>query len=305
MTIEQMKERKRELGYTTEKLAELSGVPVSTVRKIFSGATRAPRQDTIEALTKVLRKKQGDYTVADFDQLPEGRYIELLDGYFYGREGRDPLPQSVVDALLIEEAVAPYHAEKADGTSALSDNKEWLSPSHKGNKTLADFDAMPEGWRGELIDGELYGLAAPTTNHQRIILKMAFQFEKYALDTGHPCEVFPAPVDVQLRADIEEVLAPDLIVLCDPKKDTGKRIVGAPDLVAEVLSPSTRSRDMVLKLNRFMIYGVREYWIVDGDKREVLIYDFERGRIAERHSFDEKIPVGISEGGLTIDLSRL
>ena len=298
MTIEQMIQRKRELGYTAEKLAELSGVPVSTVRKIMSGATKAPRQDTIEALSRVLRRKQGEYTLREFDMIPEGYYVELIDGKFYGREEKDPLPQAVVDALLVSESTTPYTGSSAVRTSGSYAPK-------RGSKTIADFEAMPEGWRGELINGELYALAAPTTRHQRIVLKIAIQFEMFASEGGHPCEVFTAPVDVQLSDKEEDILEPDVVILCDPSKDTDKRIVGAPDLVVEVLSPSARSRDMVLKLNRYMDHGVREYWIVDGDKREVMVYDFDNDRIAEHYSFDDRIPVGISGGELTLDLSRL
>jgi len=297
MTIEQMRERKRELGYSAEKLAELSGVPVSTVRKIMSGATRSPRQETIEALARALRKKQGEYTIEDFDMIPEGYYVELIGGKFYPREGKGPLPQELVDSLLARETPAVYHGtgSAVSGTSALSG----------GDKTLADFEAMPEGWRGELINGELYALAAPTINHQRIVIEIAFQCKIFARQSGQGCEVFTSPVDVQLGSERDEVFEPDVVVLCDPSKGRGKRIVGPPDLLVEVVSPSDRSRDMVLKLNRYMENGVREYWIVDGEKRRVLVYEFQGERFAENYSFDEKIPVGISAGELEIDLSAL
>ncbi|MBR2559481.1 MAG: Uma2 family endonuclease [Firmicutes bacterium] len=297
MTIDEMRERKRELGYTSEKLAELSGVPVSTVRKIMSGATRSPRQETIEALADVLRKKQGEYGLSDFDRIPDGYRVELIGGKFYGLGGSGPLAQEVVDSMLFKESPPAYYGTGASvsGTSALKG----------GSKTIEDFEAMPEGWRGELINGELYALASPTTAHQRIVLEIAFQFKSYSLQSDHACEVFTSPVDVQLRRDIKEVFEPDVVVLCDPSKDNGKRIIGPPDLLVEVISPSDRARDMVLKLGRYMETGVREYWVVDGDKRQVLVYDFDNGLFAECCSFDEKIPVGISGGELKIDLSRL
>ena len=170
--------------------------------------------------------------------------------------------------------------------------------------TISDFEKTPEGWRGELIDGELIALASPSLSHQRITLELAFQFRLFAQKSGHDCEVFSSPVDVQLSESKDVILEPDVVVLCDPEKARVQRIVGAPDFVAEVLSPSTRSRDMVLKTALYMENGVREYWIIDESSREVLIYDFERDRLLERRSFDERIPVGITDGELEIDLSR-
>ena len=106
MTIEEMKKKKAERGYSNEKLAELSGVPLSTIQKIFSGITRQPRYETILALESVLSdgfggciggggskaletmfeyngKKQGEYTIDDYCQLPDDMRFELIDGRLY------------------------------------------------------------------------------------------------------------------------------------------------------------------------------------------------------------------------------
>ena len=98
MTIQEMQERKRELGYSYAKIAELSGVPVGTVQKVLGGITRMPRYDTLEALERVLgadpgmvrdsavlygTKSQGKYTIDDLDQFPENIRVELIDGVVY------------------------------------------------------------------------------------------------------------------------------------------------------------------------------------------------------------------------------
>ena len=98
MTVEEMRRRKKELGYTNEKISELSGVPLGTVQKIFAGVTSSPRYDTLMALERLLKaadnrieeavmayqiKKQGEFTLEDYYELPDERRVELIDGVFY------------------------------------------------------------------------------------------------------------------------------------------------------------------------------------------------------------------------------
>ena len=101
MTVAEMRERKAQLGYTNEMIAELSGVPLSTVQKIFAGVTEKPRYETLRAIERVLSetpggasrvceealsymtKKQGEYTVEDYFKIPDERRVELIDGVIY------------------------------------------------------------------------------------------------------------------------------------------------------------------------------------------------------------------------------
>ena len=110
MTIEEMKKRKKELGYSNAKIAELSGVPFSTVQKIFSGVTDSPRYETLRMLESIFQESEysyetnsdgetvdrigeeaqtyhvhgpGEYTIEDYYALPEDQRVELIDGYFY------------------------------------------------------------------------------------------------------------------------------------------------------------------------------------------------------------------------------
>jgi len=130
---------------------------------------------------------------------------------------------------------------------------------------------LKDGERFELIDGVLYAMAAPNVPHQRISRNLVRLFGN--LLEGKPCEVFHAPFDVCLNAKGDkdkDVFQPDLFVVCDKKKlEDGKRCNGAPDLVIEILSPTSSSRDYVLKLNKYRMAGVREYWIVDPEKKVV------------------------------------
>ena len=113
MTVTEMRAKKKEMGYTNEQIAELSGVPLGTVQKIFAGLTESPRYDTLKALEAVFQenvnmvsesvkayrvKKQGEYTLEDYYALPDERRVELIDGVVYDMSS----PTSVHQILAAE-----------------------------------------------------------------------------------------------------------------------------------------------------------------------------------------------------------
>ena len=123
-----------------------------------------------------------------------------------------------------------------------------------------------------------------------------------------PCLALAAPTDVQLDMDDRTIVVPDLIVLCDLKKLRKKLVYGAPDMVVEILSPSTQSRDMLWKNQKYQFAGVREYWIVNPDEKKIIVNLFTepKGAFVSRiYDFEEKIPVAISEGKCEIDFSEI
>ncbi len=175
----------------------------------------------------------------------------------------------------------------------------------QGTYTLEDYYAFPGDIRVELIDGVIYDMTAPTTVHQFLTSCVFTRMFNY--QAAHPgdCMPFHSPVDVQLDCDNRTVIQPDLIVLCEKEKNQIKRIYGAPDFVMEVLSPSTKNRDLIIKLNKYMTAGVREYWIVDPYTDTVTVYDFEHGEYPIHYTFDDDIPVRISGGDLVIDFADI
>ena len=272
MTIEEMKERKRELGYSYRELAEKSGVPVGTIQKIFGNVTRSPRRETILALEKVLAR--------------EG------DRYEHAAKASKRQPWS--GAGVVKDAQFLYRATLPKG-----------APEKKqGEYTLDDYYALPEDQRAELIDGVLYDMSSPTGVHQVISLQVAHQF-LFCMEGHEDCEVFIAPMDVQLDCDNRTMVEPDVIVLCDLDKHINRCIFGAPDFVMEVLSPSTRRRDVLIKLNKYWNAGCKEYWIVDPDDQSVMVYFFEKDELAVRYTFDDEIPVRISDGKCSIDFRKI
>lgn len=135
--------------------------------------------------------------------------------------------------------------------------------------------------RMELIDGEIYLLASPNFWHQEILGFLYIQFKQFL--KGKKCRVSIAPFDINFyKPEVKDpdVLQPDLFVICDSeeKLNLNGRYFGTPTLVIEIMSTSTRSKDMVKKLNTYMISGVKEYWVVDPKHQLVMIYAFNNER---------------------------
>lgn len=132
--------------------------------------------------------------------------------------------------------------------------------------------------RMEFINGEIHLLGSPTIDHQEILGKLYISFVDFF--KGNKCKVFLAPFDVHFRKkDFKEpdVMQPDLLVIFDLENNvTDKgRYMGTPTLILEILSPSTRNKDMIDKLNTYLLSGVREYWIVDPKQNNILVYTFD------------------------------
>ena len=195
------------------------------------------------------------------------------------------------------EPDAPSHVREA----ALSYHTGW----EQGEYTLRDYYALPSDRRAELIDGVLYDMAAPSYLHQLICGELYARLREYIRANHGLCVVSQAPLDVQLDRDERTMLQPDVMVVCDRGRIRNRCLYGAPDLVIEVLSDSTRRRDMSLKLSKYMYAGVREYWLVDPDRRKVVVYDLEHEELPALYGFDSTIPVRIWDGQCQIDFSDI
>lgn len=182
---------------------------------------------------------------------------------------------------------------------------QYGTSSEKKLYTIDDYYALPDDQRVELIDGVFYDMAAPTYGHQLILGSLFYLFQDCARQHEMPCKVFMAPCDVRLDQDNYTMVQPDLLVICEELDFLNlKRLEGAPALVAEVLSPESRSRDMILKLYKYKNAGVREYWIVDPHSKTVTVHRFDKEDCNPvTYTFQDKIPVGISDGMCTIDFS--
>ena len=149
-------------------------------------------------------------------------------------------------------------------------------PAKKARYTFADILSWEGNERIEIINGEAFMMAAPSRIHQEICFEMGRQLGNYL--EGKQCKAYPAPFGVRLfqRAgdspeDVDTIVEPDISVICDRSKLDQYGCNGAPDLVIEVLSPSTQRHDQLVKLNLYQRAGVREYWIVDPENKSVRV----------------------------------
>ena len=252
MNIEKMKQRKQELGYSNAKIADLSGVPLGTVRKIFSGETTSPRYTTLLALEQVLLN-----------------YNETFSS-------------------TVHETVAPYLTKR------------------QGEYTIEDCDKLPEDVRTELIDGVIYYMSAPTIAHQAIAGYVHAKLFSHITSKGGRCLPVISPVDVELDRDDKTRVQPDVLIVCDRNKIINRCVYGAPDFILEVLSPSTKKKDMFLKLKKYEAAGVREYWMIDPDKKKLLVYNFaQEDSFPEIYGFDQKVAITVMDEPCEIDLKDL
>lgn len=161
--------------------------------------------------------------------------------------------------------------------------------------TIDDIYALPDGQRAELIDGQIYDMAPPSTKHQEISGSLYYKIRNYMDDKKGKCKIYAAPFAVFLHNDNLNYVEPDISVICDRNKIDDKGCHGAPDWIIEIISPSTQHTDYGIKLFKYRTAGVREYWIVNPMTYTVNAYDFEREKGTRQYSFDEYIPVCILE----------
>ena len=144
------------------------------------------------------------------------------------------------------------------------------------NFTSKYYWRLPDGKRAELINGILYDIAPPSFQHQKLVSEVTQLLGTYVKVHGGSCEVIPAPFAVNLQADDKDWVEPDVSVICDHSKLTSKGCEGAPDLIVEIVSPSSRKMDYIIKNGKYAEAGVREYWIIDPEKERITIYNYEK-----------------------------
>jgi Uma2 family endonuclease len=190
---------------------------------------------------------------------------------------------------------------------------EWSSihmathPARRG-WSYAEFARLPDdGKRYEVIDGELYVTPSPTSIHQQVSLRLAVLFAGYC-ETRDAGIAFHAPYDVILGEG--DYVVPDLLFV---RRDRERFViradaaVGPPDLLVEILSPSTAGRDKGVKRDRYAAYGVAEYWIVDTDAKRIEVYRLTGGELASVAAEDDLLRYRPMPDGpeLVIDVPHL
>ena len=174
-----------------------------------------------------------------------------------------------------------------------------LAAEKQGYYTYADYCSWDDGKRWELIEGAPYSMSpSPSWIHQSISVNISRQLSTFLI--GKTCKVFAAPFDVRLNADTvdDTVVQPDIVIVCDRTKLEEKGgCKGVPDMVVEILSPSTATYDRLTKFRQYQKAGVREYWIVDPDSKTVSVHILENGKyIITVYGEVDTAPVHVLEG---------
>lgn len=267
MELEEMKRIKRQRGYTNEQICEGTELPLGTVRKIFSGETKHPRYETMQSLEKFFSDPHAaNYPGPIYDFYP----------------GQPP--------VLVKErnTTADYIAYTG------------------GTFNAGDLDRLRgDDGRGELIDGVIFNMASPSIAHQLIQTQLSTRLQSFVDNNSGDCLTLTCPLDVYIEKNETTILQPDVVVICDRGLFRDGKIWGAPDLVIEILSPSTKERDMGAKYLKYMGFGVREYWIVDPMKERIIVYDFAHDHLISLYTFRDKVPVAIWDGDLEIDFTPI
>lgn len=185
-------------------------------------------------------------------------------------------------------------------------------PAEKERYTFADCLTWGEDERIEIIDGEPVMMAPPpSSEHQEISMELSAQLHAYL--KGKRCKVYAAPFAVRLFEedgdrpdDVDTMVEPDISVVCDPNKIDRHGCKGAPDMVVEILSPSTQRHDRFTKFSLYQRAGVKEYWIVDPESKAVQSFVLEDGRysVKEYGTAGDKMRVSVLED-CVIDLSEV
>ena len=193
------------------------------------------------------------------------KYVELNEEIIITKKGREVAK------------IARYNDDAAvmEGLAEYKTTGGWV--------TYEEFLELVEAseQRYELIDGVVYNLAAPTYTHQHIVHEIHGSL--YNWFKGKNCIPLTSPFDVTLIKSKENicVVQPDIIVICDKENINKKgKYKGVPTLAIEVLSPSTRSKDMLKKLDLYKQCGVKEYWIVDSQNAQIFVYSLENNDIS-------------------------
>jgi Uma2 family endonuclease len=173
--------------------------------------------------------------------------------------------------------------------------------------TYRDYLETDEDFRAEIFDGHLYVMTPPARYHQGILGNLFLKIGNFL--AGKPYKVYPAPFGVRLfpKDDLSDdtYVEPDITVICDPSKLEDRGCKGPPDMIVEILSPSNRSNDTLVKFRKYLQAGVREYWIVDPEEKtvHVCILDKDQYRVSV-YTEIQTAPVSILPG-LTIALKPI
>ena len=217
--------------------------------------------------------------------------------------GTTPNPRGYTKSFIEMALSDPVVRDSAPARSAYAE-EHGIQPQYmykkQGEYTAEDYFALPDEERCELIDGVIYDLASPSDLHQEIAGELFFQLKQYLRENKGPCRAMMAPSNVKIGD--RTVVQPDVYIHCKG----WKRGEEAPVFVAEVVSPSSKKKDYIIKVQKYRETGTKEYWILDPENEKTTVYLFDGDdfdvRISDLYA---PMPVSIWDDKCVVDLSVL
>ncbi len=259
---------------------------------------------TIEEMIRI--KKSGGFSYKVLSELSglEGAVIQKI---FSGKT-KSPRHDTII---ALEKAFEELLKDKREsvvekGEYILRDAEVQYGSTNVTSMRIADYMNLTEDEHKELIDGKFYDMATPSLSHQTVLREIGNSLINSLVTKKGKCQVFFAPLAVQLDRDDKTMVEPDIMVVCDRDKYFGRKFIfGAPDFIIEILSDSTRKKDMTIKLSKYEKAGVREYWIIDPEKRVILSYVFADEITPTIYTFDDDVPVAIYDGKIKVNFKEI
>ena len=331
MTVEEIRKTIKEGNISYQQLEKFSGVPEMTIRKIASGKTKAPRKETISALSRILTPWYPDSRKAveltGEEELPgeeeppkaeEPQENELLmtveemraeidrRAYTFKQlEQYTAIPAATIRRLIIGQTKRPRMDVLLSLSAVLRPSSKDATIKRQENYNLEDYQTFTKDNRMEMIDGVMYDMAGPDERHQFVLGAIFHSLCGQLHDHGNVCLPFMAPLDVQLDKNDRTIVQPDIFLAGDSSRFKEGRYQGAPELVVEIISGVTMQKDFQIKYRKYKRAGVKEYWIVDIRRRQVITWVFEDESVSGIYSFDEAVPVMAYKGAFTVDFPRI
>jgi Uma2 family endonuclease len=178
--------------------------------------------------------------------------------------------------------------------------------------SYSDLLKMPELTYRELFAGELVErMEGASANNQEVLRALTVLFSLYL--QGKTCRVFIAPFDLcvaeegESEDDIKTLFQPDFMVICDQRRLRERGYFGVPEMVIEILSPTTAKRDFTVKYRYYERMGVKEYWLIDSDAKNIIVYILDdNGRYGRRNDYIGNAVITSSIfPGLTVSMEQL
>lgn len=296
MSIEELRKRKKALKITTAGLACMVELPVSTVSKIMTGETKNPSYTTIELIDTALSKLEQQKRVSAFVE-EYGKYLRENPDFSGSSLEFEPIyreKNNLTDAPI--PFAVPRREKESEGNLALNTGK---------GITISEYLKLSTDEYTELINGKLIFAQFPGMRHQQVVRALGFYLQTVIKENNGKCRVYSVGFNLQLDEFDNTLLGPDIIVCCDRLQENELGLIGAPDWIIEVTSPSTRRKDYREKLAKYLEAGVREYWIIDLQKDIVTVYLGGEPTLSYLYQFSDDIPVGIYDGKLSVNLDKL